>query len=196
VTNTTTVNNQTLTGIEYGGTWLRLLAAIIDFFIAGLAQLLFAGVAVFFLLGSASYFFEHVIVATILVVSATLVYYFAFALYYAACESSPVQATPGKALLGLKVETKEGKRYGFWSALGRVILQWILCLMFGLLVSITLALPVAGLEAATIKMPMLEQVCGGIAIFLLFVFVFVPVENNKLQTTCDRILGRRVVRSR
>jgi len=194
--NTTTVNNPAQIEIEYGGTWRRLLAAVIDFCIAGLAQTLFLGVAVFFLLGSASYFFEHILVATLVVAAVSLVYYFAIAVYYAACESSPVQATPGKALLGLKVETKDGKKYGFWTAMGRLILQWIMCVMFGLVVTITLALPVAGLEAATIKMPMLEQVCGGIGLFLAFIFVFVPIENNKLQSTCDRILGRRVIKSR
>jgi len=194
--NTTTVDNPAQTQIEYGGWWRRFLAALIDFCIAGLAQTLFLGVAVFFLLGSASYFFEHILVATLVVAAVSLVYYFAIALYYAACESSPVQATPGKALLGLKVETRDGKKYGFWTALGRFILQWIMVVMFGLLVTITLALPVAGLEAATIKMPMLEQVCGGIGFFLAFIFVFVPIENNRLQSTCDRILGRRVIRSR
>src|SRR5271168_2855988 len=180
--NTTTVDNPAQTQIEYGGWWRRFLAALIDFCIAGLAQTLFLGVAVFFLLGSASYFFEHILVATLVVAAVSLVYYFAIALYYAACESSPVQATPGKALLGLKVETRDGKKYGFWTALGRFILQWIMVVMFGLLVTITLALPVAGLEAATIKMPMLEQVCGGIGFFLAFIFVFVPIENNRLQS--------------
>jgi uncharacterized RDD family membrane protein YckC len=194
--NTKTADNPTLNQTEYGGTWRRLLAATIDFCIAGLAQILFAGAAVFFLLGSANYLSQHVVVATILAVSATIVYYFAFALYYAACESSPVQATPGKALLGLKVETREGKKYGFWTAFGRFVLQWILSLMFALTVTITLALPVAALEGATFKMPMLEQVCWGIVLFVVFVFVFVPIENNKLQSTCDKILGRRVIKSR
>jgi uncharacterized RDD family membrane protein YckC len=194
--NTTTVNNPTQNNVEYGGTWRRLLAALIDFCIAGLAQTLFLGVAVFFLLGSASYFFEHIMVATLICAAVSLVYYFAIALYYAACESSPVQATPGKALLGLKVETRDGRKYRFWTAMGRFILQCIMSVMFGLIVMITLALPVATLEAVTMKMPMLEQVCGGIAIFLAFIFIFVPIENNKLQSTCDRILGRRVIRSR
>jgi uncharacterized RDD family membrane protein YckC len=194
--NTQIQDNLTQNQTEYGGTWLRLLAAAIDFFIAGLAQVVFACAAVFFLLGSASYLLQHIMVATLLVVSATLVYYFAFALYYAACESSPVQATPGKALLGLKVETKDGKKYGFWAAVGRLTLQWIMSVMFAMIVTITLFLPVAGLEAATIKMPMLEHVCWGIALFIVFIFIFVPVENNKLQSTCDKILGRRVIKSR
>jgi len=195
--NTQVAKNSNLNQVQYGGTGLRFLAAIIDFCIAGLAQILFAGTVVFFFLGSANYFAEHIALATILAVFLTLIYYFAFALYYAACESSPVQATPGKAVLGLKVETREGKKYGFWPAVGRFVLQWIFSLMFALIATIVVRLPVAVLESVTLKMPLLERVCSiGIVSYLVFIFVFVPIEGDKLESTCDRILGRRIVKAK
>jgi uncharacterized RDD family membrane protein YckC len=181
---------------EYGGIWLRVLAALIDLLIAGSLQILFSGSAVFFLLGSAVYLREHLNYATILAVSAVLVFDCVFVLYYSLCESSAVQATPGKALLGLKVETVEGKRYRLWSAMGRVILQWLLVIAIAFVATITLSLPVAGLEAYTNKSPILEQVGATLTLLLVFVFVFVPVDDSKLQSVCDRILGRRVIKSR
>ncbi len=181
--------------IRYSGTRLRVLAALIDVVVAGTAELLFFGAAVFYLLGSADYLAKHIPYATMLTVGAVIVSDFIFALYYGACESSPVQATPGKALLGLKVERADGERYTLWGAMGRYILQMMLAVVFTMVAAITLFIPVLALEAVTCEMSMLKQVCGLITLFLTFVFVFVPVENNKIQSICDRVLGRRVVKS-
>jgi len=182
--------------IEYGGTWLRVFAALIDLLIGGSLQILFFASAVFFLLGSAVYLREHLNYATILAVSAVLVFDCVFVLYYSLCESSMVQATPGKALLGLKVETVEGKSYRPWNAMGRFILQWMLVIAIAVIVTIALSLLVAALEGYTGKLPILEQIGATLALLLVFVFVFVPVDDNKLQSVCDRILGRRVIKSR
>lgn len=40
-------------------------------------------------------------------------------LYYALCESSDWQATPGKRILGMKVVDMQGRRIGFWRATAR-----------------------------------------------------------------------------
>lgn len=52
-------------------------------------------------------------------------------LYFAAFESSPWQATPGKKVLGLRVTNLEGKRLGFIRASGRYFGKIISSLLFG-----------------------------------------------------------------
>lgn len=53
-------------------------------------------------------------------------------LYFAAFESSPWQATPGKKVLGLRVTDLEGKRLGFIRASGRCFGKIISSLLFGI----------------------------------------------------------------
>ena len=53
-------------------------------------------------------------------------------LYFAAFESSPWQATPGKKVLGLRVTDLEGKRPGFIRASGRYFGKIISSLLFGI----------------------------------------------------------------
>lgn len=52
-------------------------------------------------------------------------------IYFAALESSPLQATPGKRLLGLKVADVGGMRPGFWKASGRYVLKLISVVSLG-----------------------------------------------------------------
>ncbi|SEJ26817.1 RDD family protein [Frateuria terrea] len=50
-------------------------------------------------------------------------------LYFAICESSAWQATVGKLAMGIRVTDLEGRRIGFWRALGRYaakILSWFI----------------------------------------------------------------------
>jgi uncharacterized RDD family membrane protein YckC len=53
-------------------------------------------------------------------------------LYFAAFESSPWQATPGKKVLGLRVTDLEGKRLSFIRASGRYFGKIISWLLFGI----------------------------------------------------------------
>ncbi len=53
-------------------------------------------------------------------------------LYFAAFESSPWQATPGKKVLGLRVTNLEGKRLSFIRASGRYFGKIISWLLFGI----------------------------------------------------------------
>ena len=53
-------------------------------------------------------------------------------LYFAACESSPWQATPGKKVVGLRVTDLEGRRLSFIRASGRYFGKIISSLLFGI----------------------------------------------------------------
>ncbi|MGH8190726.1 MAG: RDD family protein [Rhodanobacteraceae bacterium] len=53
-------------------------------------------------------------------------------LYYAACESSTWQATPGKLALGLQVTDEYGRRIGFGRATGRYFGKYVSALILGI----------------------------------------------------------------
>jgi uncharacterized RDD family membrane protein YckC len=111
--------------VAYAGFWLRLVAAIIDGVIlciplAPIFMIIFLGkmrniqdlqnvhdpAAVLTLVGP--------LIVLVLAISAIASW-----LYWALCESSVWQATPGKKVLGLTVTDLEGRRIGFGRASGR-----------------------------------------------------------------------------
>lgn len=56
----------------------------------------------------------------------------AYYLYYAILESSPARATLGKRLFGLRVVDLNGRRLGFWQALGRNLSKAASQFIFGI----------------------------------------------------------------
>ena len=61
-------------------------------------------------------------------------------LYFALCESSAWQATVGKLAMGIRVTDMEGRRIGFWRALGRYaakLLSWLILLIGFLMIAWT-----------------------------------------------------------
>ncbi len=102
------------TTTEYGGFWIRVVAAIIDGVILGVIQ---------FILNQ---FFDDFAVRNGF--NALLGW-----LYYAGMESSSNQATLGKMALGLRVTDLEGNRISFLRATGRYLAKIIsaLILMIG-----------------------------------------------------------------
>ena len=120
------------TYVGYGGFWRRVLAAIIDGLIMGLAMLPFGLGMGFADLGlmreDPSSIFAR-LAAMMFVCFVRLILSW---VYGAGFESSPWQATPGKMVLGLKVTDLEGRRIGFARATGRnlakVLSSLILCI--------------------------------------------------------------------
>jgi uncharacterized RDD family membrane protein YckC len=126
-------------GVRYGGFWIRVVAAIVDFFIIhfavhvvaamfgvgglafhpGLRGLGHPAVLPFFLVGSG-------VVAAITLCSSWL--------YEALMESSCYQATLGKMIFGMKVTDLYGNRISFARATGRhfakILSGMILCIGF------------------------------------------------------------------
>lgn len=97
--------------MNYAGFWKRFAAVFIDFFISAILSfilgiMLLAGIApepeddYAYLLGN--------------IMGALMAW-----IYFAAFESSPKQATPGKMALGIKVTDLNGRRIGFGKATGR-----------------------------------------------------------------------------
>jgi uncharacterized RDD family membrane protein YckC len=109
---------------KYAGFWLRAGAFALDYLII-LGYLL--GISLLFALANTlfdvnQWLFSERIRAQF---SAFLLVTLPVALYFAASESSPRQATWGKHRLRLKVGNQEGKRISFWRALGRTILKFV-----------------------------------------------------------------------
>jgi uncharacterized RDD family membrane protein YckC/Tfp pilus assembly major pilin PilA len=92
----------------YATFWQRFGAAFID----GLAFSFVGGILV-------------AVLAPVLGAGALLVYLLAVIAYYAGFESSPLQATPGKLAVDIKVTTLEGERIGFGRAVGRLIGKFV-----------------------------------------------------------------------
>ncbi|MCB0819025.1 MAG: RDD family protein [Bacteroidetes bacterium] len=87
--------------VEYGGFWIRFLAALID----GILLSVVNGILMF-ILGQQSVLYNIISI---------LIGWF----YYAYMESSTEQATLGKKALGLKVTGLNGERISFANATGR-----------------------------------------------------------------------------
>lgn len=125
---TTSTNPELVSRTNCAGFWLRLVACTIDAFIAPILAIL----VLFILLiplcvagaitgASHSHIAEGVYQCygagvAVLVCLSDLIYFAAF-------ESSPLQATPGKLTLGLIVTDSRGQRLTFWRALARNFLK-------------------------------------------------------------------------
>ena len=85
----------------YASVWKRFFAFIIDVFVFAL---------LFWVLAQ---LMDNTSVTLVLLV---LIW-----LYYALLESSPLQASVGKILMGIKVVDRRGRRLSFWQATERII---------------------------------------------------------------------------
>jgi len=101
--------------IEYAGFWKRLVAWIIDSILINIINLIIGIVLASFIGTDIP---EDDIDATFLAIFYPLSFIVVW-LYYAITESSSIQATPGKIVLGIKVTDSEGKRISFLRATGR-----------------------------------------------------------------------------
>ncbi len=104
----------------HAGFWRRFVAYLIDgFIVGGAAVILYLVLAVILVVPAAAgrHGFTGRMLA-LLVVFEVLVVVGQW-LYFALCESSRLQATPGKLALGLRVTDMQGRRIGFGRASGR-----------------------------------------------------------------------------
>ena len=103
--------------MEYSGFWRRFVAYVIDNILLSvvfwLLVLVLGGIA-----GDGGVFGAYTLAAI------------GWLLYYAAMESSSIQATVGKMALGIKVTDLEGNRISFGRALGRNLAKIISVLIF------------------------------------------------------------------
>lgn len=105
----------------HAGFWLRFVAYFIDGFITGGAALVLFVVLFFATVLPRVHAGAHAqpgLMVALIVVFEALVLVGVW-LYFALCESSHLQATPGKLALGLRVTDLHGRRIGFGRATGR-----------------------------------------------------------------------------
>jgi uncharacterized RDD family membrane protein YckC len=119
-----------VTGVRYGGFWIRLIAAIIDGIIVRVVvspiHLLFGGLG---LAGAMSGI--HPIALGLFGGGVTLIAtLFGSWLYEAFMESSSYQATLGKMVFGMKVTDLNGNRISFERATGRHFAKWLSAMIF------------------------------------------------------------------
>ena len=101
--------------MEYAGFWRRAVAAIIDLFLLGFLQaIIMVAVIAGMTFGESS---EQT--AVILTVALNLAIFVAMWLYFALMESSKLQATIGKMIIGVVVSDLDGNRISFGHASGR-----------------------------------------------------------------------------
>jgi uncharacterized RDD family membrane protein YckC len=113
--------------MEYAGFWRRFGAYIIDGIILNVLSLGISAVTSLGISASDTNPYSYFI-------SANFLLYFGISiaanvLYWGLFESSPVQATPGKMALGIKVTDMDGNRVSFGRAVGRYfgkILSWMI----------------------------------------------------------------------
>ena len=113
----------------HGGFWKRVAAFLIDGFILAVPSVVVYLAVIFPVIFTAD---QHPRPAAFL--SAFLCYWLVVVvgrwLYFALCESSKWQATPGKLALGLRVTDLQGRRIGFGRASGRYFGKFISSLIF------------------------------------------------------------------
>jgi uncharacterized RDD family membrane protein YckC len=120
-------------GRPYAGFWIRLCAYLIDGLILYIPNqlILVSGFAAFFAIFGTNHSPTYLrIVEDVLKIILAL----PLVIYFAAMESSKLQATLGKLILGLKVTDLSGNRISFSRALGRelakLVSAFILCIGF------------------------------------------------------------------
>jgi uncharacterized RDD family membrane protein YckC len=100
------MNEPHLASAEFGGFWIRFLAVLVD------SAVVFLGMALIIAGGAAALGGEMVTIA------ALAAWLFAF-LYWPVMQASKLQATFGKALLGMRLTGYQGNRISFLRSLGR-----------------------------------------------------------------------------
>lgn len=95
---------------QYGGFWLRVVAAIID------------GILLSIVNGLLRFIFGHGFFSAILSIVVAWI-------YYATLESSERQATLGKSVVGLHVTDMIGNRISFSLATGRHFAKYVSCII-------------------------------------------------------------------
>jgi uncharacterized RDD family membrane protein YckC len=121
----TAVPYQTITGVRYGGFWIRVVAAIVDGVIIRVVVapvgMIFGGLG---LAGSMTGI-PHRGLALLGGGVTAIVALFGSWLYEAFMESSSYQATLGKMIFGMKVTDLNGNRISFERATGRHFAKWL-----------------------------------------------------------------------
>ena len=107
---------------SFAGFWKRFAAGAIDLFITVLIGFV-AGGTIGFLMGASGYNIDAIQAL------AQVCGYLASWIFYAAFESSELQATPGKRALGIQVTDLAGKRISFGRASGRFFSKYLSCLI-------------------------------------------------------------------
>jgi len=113
-------------GVQYGGFWLRFVAAVIDGILVGVViwpVSLMIGVTIGLAGGAVSMpgIGVHIVNGVVSFVLSSCASW----IYEAAMESSSKQATVGKMALGLKVTDLEGRRISFPRATGRHFAKYV-----------------------------------------------------------------------
>ncbi|MGA7295692.1 MAG: RDD family protein [Terriglobales bacterium] len=112
--------------VRYGGFWIRVVAAIIDFIILRVVvspvHLIFGGLGMAGMMGGLYHPYGLAILGGGLT---AIVLLFGSWLYGAFMESSSYQATLGKMICGLKVTDLNGNRISFERATGRHFAKWL-----------------------------------------------------------------------
>ncbi len=120
---------------SYGGFWRRLLAFIIDGLVIGAVMMPF-GLGLGLAHIGAALNGDMTREALVALIMASIFVWFIRVIvswaYGAGFESSRLQATPGKMLLGLKVTDLEGRRITFLRATGRALGKWVSGALLGI----------------------------------------------------------------
>jgi uncharacterized RDD family membrane protein YckC len=113
--------------VGYGGFWIRVVAAIIDFIILRIVvspiKLIFGGLGLAGMMTGVPHIGIGLAILGGGVTFIALI--FASWLYEAFMESSSYQATLGKMIFGMKVTDLNGNRISFERATGRYFAKWL-----------------------------------------------------------------------
>ena len=119
--------------VPYGGFWWRVLAYILDGIILNVAATI-VGAMLGIGTGLSMYLYDTQGFASAAIVKSTSVSFLFNWLYFALMESSRLQATVGKLVIGLVVTDLNGERISFLRATGRyfakILSALILCIGF------------------------------------------------------------------
>ncbi len=114
--------------MEYAGFWRRVVALIIDGILVGIVQAIITVVVIAGMtFGESS---EQTMM--VLTVALNLAMFVGMWLYFALMESSKLQATLGKLLIGVVVSDLDGNRISFGRATGRYFGKFVSSLILGI----------------------------------------------------------------
>jgi uncharacterized RDD family membrane protein YckC len=121
-----------VTGVGYGGFWIRVVAAIIDAIILRVVVapvgMIFGGLGMAGMMSGIPHAGLHILGGGITII----LLIFGSWLYEALMESSSYQATLGKMIFGMKVTDLNGNRISFERATGRHFARWLSAMILGI----------------------------------------------------------------